>query len=446
MSKKVFLRTFGCQMNERDSEFAAGILLENGFSMAKSPETADVILFNSCAVRKHAEDRLFSNIAALKHLKRKKPELLVGLLGCVAQSFGGRALTRAPFLDFVCGPGNIGELPLIISGMLKDRMGVIATGKIDAKRPELFPRYRAGSFKAYVSIGEGCDNYCSYCIVPYVRGRERSRCASDIVREVRDLGRRGFKEITLLGQNVNSYEGSWAKGQGARRCQGGGFARLLEEINRVQGIERIRFMTSHPKDASATLFKAMRDLPKVCRHLHLPLQSGSDRILRLMNRQYTAAEYLKLVASYRKIVPGGSMTTDIIVGFPTEKEKDFRATVALMKKVGFDGSYQFKYSARPPAKAANLPDDIPERVKEERLATTLALQSELSLERNLPLAGKAVEVLVDGASDKTGGMLAGRTGTNKTVIFGGPATLTGKTVLVKVRSVTAFSLRGEIIT
>jgi tRNA-2-methylthio-N6-dimethylallyladenosine synthase len=248
---KVFIKTFGCQMSFRDSEFVAGLLLDNGFDLADSMDGADIIIFNSCSVRKHAEDRLISNISDLKLLKKKKPDLIIGLMGCTAQSYKSGILDRLPILDFSCGPGNESDIPDIIRDILKDEGAIVATDKIDIKRPELFPAHREDKYKAYVSIGEGCNNFCSYCIVPYVRGKERSRDAKDIIREVKDLAGRRFKEVMLLGQNVNSYKDI-------------GFVKLLEKLNSVKGIERIRFMTSHPKDASTDLFKAMLDLEKIC--------------------------------------------------------------------------------------------------------------------------------------------------------------------------------------
>ncbi|MFH0763982.1 MAG: tRNA (N6-isopentenyl adenosine(37)-C2)-methylthiotransferase MiaB [Candidatus Omnitrophota bacterium] len=432
MPKKIYIRTFGCQMNARDSEFVMGLLLENGFRKASSIEKADVIIFNSCSVRKHAEERLFSNIAELKNLKKKKPGLVIGLMGCTAQSYKAKAVERAPLADFVCGPGNESDIPAIIKDVVKNRCPIIAAEKVNEKRPELFPEYREGGFKAYVSIGEGCDNFCSYCIVPYVRGRERSRDTKDIIREVKNLAARGFKEITLLGQNVNSYQGT-------------GFVKLLESLNRVRGIERIRFMTSHPKDASTDLFKAMRDLEKVCEHLHLPLQSGSDRILRLMNRGYTGDKYLKLADNYKKILPDGAMTTDIIAGFPSEAEKDFKDTIEIIKKIKFDGAFAFKYSPRPPAKSAKLKDDVPEEKKSARLKTFLKLQGEISLERNRPLEGKVVDVLVDGINRKEASVLAGRTRSNKIVVFKGPRHLIGKPVNVHVDVIAPYVLKGRMI-
>jgi len=351
-------------MNVRDSEFVMGILLESGFRKADSEDNADVIIFNSCSVRKHAEDRLFSNISELKHLKNRKPGLIIGLMGCTAQAYKEKAIGRAPIIDFVCGPGNIHEIPAIIKKVIKSNRAIIATDKVDKPRPELFPEFRIEGTFANVSIGEGCNNYCSYCIVPYVRGRERSRDAEDIVKEVKDLTSRGFKEVMLLGQNVNSYKY--------------GFIQLLKRLSNIEGIEKIRFMTSHPKDASKELFEAMRDLKKIDKRLHLPVQSGSNRILKLMNRGYTKDHYQKLIKVYRSLVPKGEITTDIIVGFPGETEKDFKDTVKLLKDIKFDGAYIFKYSPRPPAISCKLKDDILPEEKQRRLAVILDMQREMA--------------------------------------------------------------------
>lgn len=436
--KTVFIKTFGCQMNIRDSEYVIGLLLENGFGMANSMDEADIILFNSCSVRKHAEDRLISNIADLRGLKKSKPGLIIGLIGCTAQSYKEDILKKAPIIDLSCGPGNEGDLPDIINKVIKDRYPIIAADKVNQKKPELFPKYREGQFKAYVSISEGCDNFCSYCVVPYVRGRERSRNANDIIKEVSDLAQRGFKEVTLLGQNVNSYRGSNVKGQGSE------FVGLLNKLNGIEGIERIRFMTSHPKDASMELFKATRDLDKVCEHLHLPLQSGSNRILKMMNRKYTRKKYLGLIEAYRKLVPQGSITTDMIVGFPSESDKDFKDTYNMMKEIGYDGAFTFKYSPRPPAKASGLKDDVPKDVKEARLKMLIDFQCEISRMRNEPLNGKILEVLVDAQNERNPGMLTGRTRANKAAIFEGGKTLIGKLVNVKVESIKPHTLIGRM--
>lgn len=436
--KKVYIRTFGCQMNMRDSEFVMGLMLENGFGQASSAKNADIIIFNSCSVRKHAEDRLFSNIAELKELKKNKPGLVIGLMGCTAQAYKTKALERAPLADFVCGPGDEFALPRIVKNILKDRYPIIATDRVNDKRPELFPRYRQAKFKAYVSISEGCDNFCSYCVVPYVRGRERSRSAKDVIREVEELAERGFREITLLGQNVNSFKG------GGRR-PGSDFVRLLEELNKIKGISRIRFMTSHPKDASADLFRAMKDLEKVCEHLHLPLQSGSDRILKLMNRGYTSGKYLKLAESYKKILPEGSITTDVIVGFPSETEGDFKKTVGLMNKIRFDSAFTFKYSPRPFTRSAGFKDDVKKETKDARLMAINDLQVKISEGRNGPLEGRVVEVLVDGQSGKAPSKLTGRTRTNKVAVFDGNNRLIGSIARINIISVTPYTLKGRVV-
>ncbi len=422
-------------MNMRDSEYVMGIMLDRGFRKADSLDDADVIIFNSCSVRKHAEDRLFSNIGDLAGLKKKKPGLVIGLMGCTAQSYREAALERSPLLDFVCGTGNESDIPQIVESILGDGCRIVAADKINKKKAELFPNYRDGSFKAFVSIGEGCNNFCSYCIVPYVRGKERSRDAGDIVREVSDLAARGFKEVTLLGQNVNSY----------CDASGLGFPGLLAQIDKINGLERIRFMTSHPKDASIELFEAMSGLGKVCEHLHLPLQSGSDKILRLMNRKYTRKKYMKLAENFKKIVQGGSITTDIIVGFPSETDKDFRDTVKVMEEVGFDSAFTFKYSPRPPAKSCKLKDNVADGVKEKRLKTIIDLQCRISENINARLAGETVEVLVDGRASKDPRKLSGRTRTNKVVVFEGHENLIGKLVNVKIEAVTPYALKGRMI-
>ena len=427
-------------MSFRDSELVAGHLLDSGFALADSVDSADIIIFNSCSVRKHAEDRVIGNIEDLKLLKRKKPGLIIGLMGCTAQNYKSKILDRLPILDFSCGPGNECDIPDIIEDILKHRGTIVATDKIGKKRPELFSAHREDEHKTSVSIGEGCDNFCSYCIVPYVRGRERSRAAKDIIREVKELAGRGFKEIMLLGQNVNSY-GRTTNDE--RRTTS--FVKLLERLDKIKGVERIRFMTSHPKDASVELFKAMSDLEKVCAHLHLPLQSGSDKILKLMNRGYTAKKYISLVKEYKKYVSAGSITTDIIVGFPSEKEDDFDKTVKMMKDMECDGAYMFKYSPRPPAKSSKLKDDVNQADKERRLATLISLQREISLKRNELLTGETFDVLVDGRGKRDRAKFTGRTDTNKMTIFDGSIEMIGRIVSVKVESVSPHALRGRVV-
>ncbi len=364
-------------MNARDSEGVTGALLAAGYRLTDSADKADVVIFNSCSVRKHAEDRLFSNIADLKSLKMKRPGVVVVLMGCTAQNYKEKIFKKAPLVDIVCGPGNEPDLPVLIENFLDNRSKIVAVNKVDKRRPETGNDYRRPGKTQLVSIGEGCDNFCSYCVVPYVRGKERYRDAKDIIREVRGLAAAGHREVMLLGQNVNSY------GQiSDSKSQISDFGRLLEALNDIKGIVRIRFMTSHPKDASKELFMAMAKLEKVCKHLHLPLQSGSDRILKLMNRGYSSKKYLKLVREYKKIVPDGTISTDIIVGFPTETDRDFKATYDIMKKIRFNNAFLFKYSPRPPAKAAGMDDDVLKEVKEKRHWALLQLQRAISKEKN----------------------------------------------------------------
>ncbi|MFH1995651.1 MAG: tRNA (N6-isopentenyl adenosine(37)-C2)-methylthiotransferase MiaB [Candidatus Omnitrophota bacterium] len=385
----VYLRTFGCQMNVRDSEIVKGLLIDRGYRAADSPEKADVVLFNTCSVRKHAEDRAINNVWRLRDLKKKRPEVVVGVIGCMAQAMKEEIIKKVPLVDFVCGPDDERDIPKLIEKIQGTKKKIVAVRKIGSRGREKVPEYRGDGLNAFVSIARGCDNYCSYCIVPYVRGRERSRKPRDIIREVRGLAGRGFKEIMLLGQNVNSYKG-YSSGARDTRYEirdtdkrKSDFVRLLEEINGIKGIERIKFMTSHPKDASRALFRAMRDLDRVVKHLHLPLQSGSDRILKLMNRKYTAKTYLKAVDDYRRLVSDGTVSTDIIVGFPSESEEDFKKTEDLMKKGRFDGAFIFKYSPRPRTKASRLEDDVPEKTKKERNAVLLKLQAEISKKKAL---------------------------------------------------------------
>jgi tRNA-2-methylthio-N6-dimethylallyladenosine synthase len=423
-------------MNFRDSEFVEGILLDAGFKRAKSFDDADVVLFNTCSVRQHAEDRAYANIWNLKKLKKKRPGLIIGVIGCMAQAKKEKIFEDIPLVDFTCGPDNEPELPRLLRDVLKDRTNIAALDKISEKRKELFPEHRESTFKAYVSISYGCDNFCSYCVVPYVRGRERSRAPKDVLREVKDLAGRGFKEITLLGQNVNSYAGYGGKDDD--------FVRLLEDVNKIPGNFRIRFITSHPKDASRTLFQAMGELEKLCEHLHLPLQSGSDRILKLMNRGYKARDYLRLVESYRAHVPDGSLSTDIIVGFPYESDKDFRGTLDMMKRVEFDSAYIFKYSPRPFAKASRLKDDVPQDVKAERNILLLDVQNDITKAKNEALVGTVQEVLFEADNPKVPGGLTGRTRTNKIVLSEGADDLIGKFADVSIERATCSTLRGRV--
>ena|GEM_PF-19985 len=456
LAPKIYIRTFGCQMNDRDSEEIIGMLLEKGYILSDSPQEADVILFNTCSVRKHAEDRAISNIGALQRLKGRRPEVIIGVVGCMAKAYKEKLFEKLPHVDFVCGPANIYEIPDAINhrdspSRTVETVPYAMRGQsllVDKEnRPEIRNiAYHKEGVSALVTIMEGCNNFCSYCIVPYVRGREISRPAEDILDEIKSLADRGYKEVTLLGQNVNSYKGHEQEGTTSCTLQGLSLTQLLEEVNKVDGIGRIRFITSHPKDAGEDLFKAMRDLDKVCEHLHLPLQSGSDKILKLMNRGYTAEEFQRKVNLFRRYLPNSSITTDIIVGFPGETEEDFEATKELMKKIEFNSAFIFKYSPRPPAKASELKDDVPKKVKEGRNQILLKLQEEISSRKEKEYIGKETEVLVEGMCRKDKGKVIGRNRQNIKVALDGKSELIGKLKKVRVTSVIGHTLVGSLVT
>ncbi len=368
--KRILLRTFGCQMNVRDSEIICGLLQDAGYRICDCDQDADVVIFNTCSVRKHAEDRVWSLIGSYKGRK------IIGLAGCMAQNYQDKAFQRDPAISFVVGPQDIGKIPsildrLLASGQSQDeglfQRKVWETAAKERPDEVYHTSFRTDKSHAYVVISEGCSNFCSYCIVPYVRGPLRHRAQSSVIEEIRRALGSGISRITLLGQNVNAY------------CQGdSGFRGLLEEVNALEGLESFNFFTSHPKDANEEFFRAIRDLDKLEKSLHLPVQSGSDRILKLMNRGYSVKEYLALTDSYRRIVTGGTLTTDIIVGFPTETEGDFQETCALLKNVGFNASYIFKYSPRPNTQSIKLADSLTQEEKEDRHKRILDLQREIS--------------------------------------------------------------------
>ena len=363
-----YIESYGCQMNDHDAEKLSGMLQTCGFSPAPSKEEATLLLFNTCCVREHAEKRVFGNIGALKKRKENEPGLLIGVCGCMMQQreVAERLFKRFPFVDLVFGTHELHHFPLLLSRTLAGER-VFSVRESDGEIAEGLPVVRGGSFSTFVTIMYGCNNFCSYCIVPYVRGRERSRAPENIVAEVRSLAERGFREITLLGQNVNSY---------AYADDGVDFPELLRRVSTVEGIERIRFMTSHPKDLSPRLIEAMATLPKVCNHIHLPVQSGSNRILSEMNRRYTREKYLGLLEDIRAAVEGVELTTDIIVGFPGETEEDFEETLALVRQVGFSAAYTFMYSPRLGTRAAEMENQVPEEVKKDRLLRLNACSAE----------------------------------------------------------------------
>ncbi len=439
--KSVFLTTFGCQMNKADSELSLGLLLERGYRMARDEATADVILFNTCSVRQHAEDRVYSRLSQLKAHKARRPGLVIGVLGCMAQKEGEEIFRRYPHVDMVCGTRMFDKLPELLERLRYNGGYLLA---VSDEKVLSYPRQRPpreNPYQAFVTVMRGCDNYCSYCIVPYVRGSEISRPVKEIVAEAESLVHEGCKEIILLGQNINTYGKNLEKHTD--------LASLLRAVSKIKGLERIRFVTSHPNDMTRNVLEAMAELPKVCKHLHMPAQSGSDRILERMERGHTAQHYLELVELARKQVPDIAIASDFIVGFPGETEEDFEDTVRLMETARFQNAYIFKYSPRPGTKAAELPDNVPVEVKKERNQRLLDVQSRISLEENMKRIGQVVEVLVEGTSKSNKRRLTGRTSHNQIVVFDPPqvdSDLRGKSVKIKVAEVTSLTLFGQLIT
>ncbi|MCD6472686.1 tRNA (N6-isopentenyl adenosine(37)-C2)-methylthiotransferase MiaB [Candidatus Aerophobetes bacterium] len=432
-----YLKTYGCQMNEYDSEVMAGLLKENGYGLVDNPEKADVILLNTCYVREKVKHKIYSKLGELEKLKEKNPHIILGLCGCLVQREPKETIQRAPFLDFLLGTFSFYKLSEVINNIRKNHKMVINVEENSNGLPKGLPKLRRKKFSAFVPIIRGCNNFCSYCNVPYVRGREKSRAPEDILKEIDELSSHGYKEVTLLGQNVNSY--------GKDLKEKIDFADILSLINQIKGIKRIRFTTSHPKDLNSKLIRSMDSLDKVCEHLHLPLQSGSDKILQQMRRGYTRSMYRDLVNETRKIVPGISLTTDIIVGFPGEEERDFQDTLNLVKEIRFDGAFTFIYSCLKGTKAAELKHQIPEEVKKERLRRLIEIQKKINQENNETLVEKEFSVLVEGVSKKNESELQGRTRHNKIVVFKGKRDLIGKFVLVKVTEGGCWALKGDRI-
>ena len=402
--RKFYIKTYGCQMNKYDSELVAGLLQQHGLEPVAAPEDADVILVNTCAVRDHAEQRVLGHLTQLRLHKQADPSRKIGVLGCMAERMGQDLIAKRPFVDFVLGPDGYRKLPALLG--LDERAEWEKDGQDRLETyTDIFPAHTEG-VAAWIAVMRGCNNFCSYCIVPYVRGRERSRPAADVVSEVRRLAEQGYLEVTLLGQNVNSY---W---DGEHD-----FSDLLRLVAGVEGIARIRFATSHPKDLSDKLIDTIASEPKVCNHVHLPVQSGSSRILRLMNRKYTREQYLERVRRIRQAIPDVALTTDIIVGFPGETEEDFEQTRSLLEEVEYDGAFVFHYSVRPGTAAARLPDNVPHEEKIARLEELNRLQKKISLKKNRALVGRIEEVLVEGPNRKRPGQYIGRTETNKIVVF-----------------------------
>lgn len=436
--KRYNISTFGCQMNENDSERLAGMLTEMGYVPSEKQEECDLIIYNTCCVRENAEFKVYGHLGALKKVKQQKPDMIIAVCGCMMQQPEVVEHIRKKYrhVDLVFGTHNLHRFPELLHRALESDENIIDVSESAGRIAEGMPIERKEGIKAWVTVMYGCDNFCSYCIVPYVRGRERSRIPGDIMDEARLLGRQGFREITLLGQNVNSY--------GKDLDEGESFAKLLRRLDSLDELERIRFMTSHPKDLSNELIEAFRDCSKVCLHLHLPIQSGCDRILEKMNRKYDREHYLDLVGRLRSAVPGISLTTDIIVGFPGETEKDFEQTLDMLERVRFDFAYTFIYSRRTGTPAAKSPEQIDETVKKQRFERLVAVQNRISKEINDELLGSAVEVLVEGLSRNSISTYTGRTSTNKVVNFKGSSELVGRLVKVRVDRVQTWSLEGKL--
>ena len=432
--KRYHIVTYGCQMNAHDSETIAGMLEQMGMTEAAAREDADFVLYNTCCVRENAERRALGNVGWLKELKKVKPELIVGVCGCMVQQDGmaQKLIKRYPFVDIAFGTHNLPELPGMFKKLLDSRERVVSVLDTDGMIAEGLPVKRAGGLMAYVTIMYGCDNFCTYCIVPYVRGRERSRLPEDILREVEQLKTEGVKEIMLLGQNVNSYAGG-----------GIDFAELLRRVDDI-GIERVRFMTSHPKDLSDRLIDVMANSKHICHQLHLPVQHGSNRVLSAMNRCYTREHYLGVVKRLRDAMPDIGLTTDLIVGFPGETEEDFNQTIDLVRQVRYDSAYTFIYSPRQGTVAAEMPNQVDEETAKRRIHELIAVQEQITAETYAAQVGHVETVLCEGVSARSERQITGRTQRGITVNFDGSADMVGSVVPVMITGAGHNTLKGKI--
>ncbi|NMA83073.1 MAG: tRNA (N6-isopentenyl adenosine(37)-C2)-methylthiotransferase MiaB [Epulopiscium sp.] len=434
-----FIQTFGCQMNVRDSEKLVGILEKLGFSLAVKEKEADFIIYNTCCVRENAEQKVFGRLGSLKSYKEKNPHIKIAICGCMMQQENVLKEIKQKYrhVDLVFGTFNLYKFPELLQTHLETNQMVIDIWKEHQEIVEDLPSIRKDTFKAGVNIMYGCNNFCSYCIVPYVRGRERSRLPEEILAEVQRLVADGVKEIMLLGQNVNSY--------GKTLEQDYSFPDLLKDLTHIEGLERIRFMTSHPKDLSDELIKVMKESNKICRHLHLPVQAGSTKILKAMNRKYTKEHYLNLVKKIRSAMPNISLTTDIIVGFPGEHENEFQETLDLVQQVKFDGAFTFLYSKRTGTPGATMEDQIPEEKAKKHFNELLSILDSIVYENNLEKKEEILQILVEEANQENQTILTGRSDTNHLVHFAGDSSLVGKIVPVKITDAKPYYLIGELI-
>ncbi len=438
MSKKVYIETYGCQMNVADSEIVVSVLTKQGYEHTCDINEAELILINTCSIRENAEQRIWGRLKAISHLKRKDPRKKIGLIGCMAERLKEKVLDNEKIVDLVVGPDAYRDLPLLVCEAESGHKAVNVLLSHEETYADISPvRMDRNGVTSFVSIMRGCNNMCAYCVVPYVRGAERSRDPESILNEVRDLRNKGYREVTLLGQNVDSY---------SREVNGGklDFAGLLEKVALIDPFLRIRFSTSHPKDISDKLLETIASHENICRHIHLPVQSGSTRILKLMNREYTREEYMDRVNAIRSIIPGCSVSTDIIAGFCTETEEDHQDTLTLMEWAGYDFAYMFAYNERPGTRAARkYTDDVPPETKSRRLGEIISLQNKLSARSKRQDVGKVVEVLAEGFSKRSSEYLSGRTSQNKVVVFPGEGIRKGDYVSVLVERCTPATLIGK---
>ncbi|EQB4339652.1 tRNA (N6-isopentenyl adenosine(37)-C2)-methylthiotransferase MiaB [Clostridium botulinum] len=434
-----FIETWGCQMNEEDSEKLSGMLKKEGYIRTEERENADVIIFNTCCVRENAELKVYGNLGILKGLKSKNPNLIIAVTGCMMQQKGMAETIKKkfPFVDIIIGTHNLHNFPNYLNEVKKKDTSVLKIQEKENSIIENMPIDRKNSMKAFVTIMYGCNNFCTYCIVPYVRGRERSRTPENIEAEIKKLISEDYKEITLLGQNVNSY--------GKDLEPNVTFAELLKRVNNIEGLERVRFMTSHPKDLTDDVIEAIAKCDKLCEQIHLPVQSGSSEILKKMNRHYDREKYLDVVSKIKKLIPNVALSTDIIVGFPGETEKDFEKTLSLVKEVEYDSAFTFLYSIRKGTPAAKFEDQVPEDVKHKRFNRLVEVLNEISAKKNKAYEGKIEEVLVEGTSKNDENKLMGRTRTGRLVNFIGDKDSIGELVNVKIIKANSFSLTGEEI-
>lgn len=437
--RKFYIRTYGCQMNEHDTEVMAGIFLGLGYEPTDKVEDANVILLNTCAIRENAENKVFGEIGHLKQLKLEKPDLLLGVCGCMSQeeSVVNKILKTYHHVDMIFGTHNIHRLPNILSEAYMSKEMVIEVWSKEGDVIENLPKVRRGNIKAWVNIMYGCDKFCTYCIVPFTRGKERSRRPEDVIQEVRNLAAQGYQEITLLGQNVNAYGKDFTDMEY-------GLGDLMNEISKID-IPRVRFTTSHPRDFDDHLIEVLAKGGNLVEHIHLPVQSGSTDVLKIMARKYTREQYLNLVTKIKKAIPDVALTTDIIVGYPNETDEQFEETLSLYREVGYESAYTFIYSPREGTPAAKMQDNVPMEVKKERLQRLNALVNEMSAEAMKKYKDQIVEVLVEGESKNNSDVLAGYTRRNKLVNFTGPKTAIGKIVKVKIKETKTWSLNGEMV-